>query len=126
MGDFAVKDIRYTVLHVPFHERCADAMQVYGPDWSIVELIEVETAGGVVGLGSPGLWKGVAPQRGDKKHKWTTKHSQWTKQQTTSNLGTKTNSHHSKPASYGQSASNSAGSHVKTLESIGTHKKTMI
>lgn len=51
MGDFAVKDIRYTVLHVPFHERCADAMQVYGPDWSIVELIEVETGGGVVGVG---------------------------------------------------------------------------
>ena len=48
MGNFAVKD---TVLRMPFHERCADTMQVYGPDWSIVELIEVETEGGVVGVG---------------------------------------------------------------------------
>ncbi len=54
MGDFAVKDIRYTVLHVPFPERCADAMQVYGPDWSIVELIEVETAG-VADAEAPGV-----------------------------------------------------------------------
>ena len=51
MGNFAVKDVVRTVLHVPFHERCADAMEVYGPGWSIVELIEVETEGGVVGVG---------------------------------------------------------------------------
>ena len=51
MGNFVVKDIVRTVLHVPFHERCADTMEVYGPGWSIVELIEVETEGGVVGIG---------------------------------------------------------------------------
>ena len=51
MGHFAVKDVVRTVLHVPFHERCADTMEVYGPGWSIVELIEVETEGGVVGIG---------------------------------------------------------------------------
>ena len=51
MGNFAIKDIVRTVLHVPFHERCADAMEVYGPGWSIVELIEVETEAGVTGVG---------------------------------------------------------------------------
>lgn len=51
MGNFAVKDVVRTVLHVPFHERCADAMEVYGPGWSVIELIEVETEGGVVGVG---------------------------------------------------------------------------
>lgn len=51
MGNFLIKDIVRTVLHVPFHERCADAMEVYGPGWAIVELIEVETEGGVTGVG---------------------------------------------------------------------------
>ena len=51
MGNFAVKDVVRTVLHVPFHERCADTMEVYGPGWSIVELVEVETESGVVGIG---------------------------------------------------------------------------
>ena len=51
MSSCVVKDIVRTVLHVPFHERCADTMEVYGPGWSIVELIEVETEGGVVGIG---------------------------------------------------------------------------
>ena len=45
MGNFLIKDIVRTVLHVPFHERCADAMEVYGPGWAIVELIEVVTKG---------------------------------------------------------------------------------
>ena len=35
---------------MPFHERCAHHMEVYGPGWSIVELIQVETKG-VVGVG---------------------------------------------------------------------------
>ena len=51
MSSFAVTDVVRTVLHVPFHERCADTMEIYGPGWSIVELIEVETEGGVVGIG---------------------------------------------------------------------------
>ena len=51
MSSCVVKDVVRTVLHVPFHERCADTMEVYGPGWSIVELIEVETEGGVVGIG---------------------------------------------------------------------------
>ncbi len=51
MSNFLIKDIVRTVLHVPFHERCADAMEVYGPGWAIVELIEVETEGGVTGVG---------------------------------------------------------------------------
>ena len=51
MSKFLIKDIVRTVLHVPFHERCADAMEVYGPGWAIVELIEVETEGGVTGVG---------------------------------------------------------------------------
>ncbi len=49
--DFAVDKIEKTVLHVPFHERCAHHMEVYGPGWSIVELIRVETKGGVAGVG---------------------------------------------------------------------------
>ena len=48
---FIVDSIEKTVLHVPFHERCAHHMEVYGPGWSIVELIQVETKGGVVGVG---------------------------------------------------------------------------
>ena len=48
---FNVDSIEKTVLHVPFHERCAHHMEVYGPGWSIVELIQVETKGGVVGVG---------------------------------------------------------------------------
>jgi len=51
MNSFAIKEVVRTVLHVPFHERCADAMEVYGPGWSIIELIEVETEGGIVGVG---------------------------------------------------------------------------
>ena len=51
MSSCVVKDVVRTVLHVPFHERCADTMEVYGPGWSIVELIEVETEDGVVGIG---------------------------------------------------------------------------
>ncbi|MEW6755090.1 MAG: enolase C-terminal domain-like protein [Candidatus Latescibacterota bacterium] len=46
-----VKRVDRTVLHVPFHPRCARTMEVYGPGWSIVELIEVTTAGGVAGVG---------------------------------------------------------------------------
>ena len=48
---FNVDSIEKTVLHVPFHERCAHHMEVYGPGWSIVELIQVETKGGIVGVG---------------------------------------------------------------------------
>jgi galactonate dehydratase len=51
MSSCVVKDVVRTVLHVPFHERCADTMEVYGPGWSIVELVEVETESGVVGIG---------------------------------------------------------------------------
>ena len=50
MSSFDVKNVVRTVLHVPFHERCADTMEVYGPGWSIVELIEVETEGGIIGI----------------------------------------------------------------------------
>ena len=49
--NFVVDKIEKTVLQVPFHERCAHHMEVYGPGWSIVELIKVETKGGVVGVG---------------------------------------------------------------------------
>lgn len=48
---FTVKSIEKTVLHVPFHARCAHHMEVYGPGWSIVELVQVQTEGGVVGVG---------------------------------------------------------------------------
>lgn len=48
---FDIKKIEKVVLHVPFHERCAHHMEVYGPAWSIVELIKVETVAGVVGVG---------------------------------------------------------------------------
>ena len=30
MSSFDVKNVVRTVLHVPFHERCADTMEVYG------------------------------------------------------------------------------------------------
>ncbi len=46
-----VKEIERTVLHVPFHPRCARTMQVYGPGWGVVELCRVTTAAGVVGIG---------------------------------------------------------------------------
>jgi L-alanine-DL-glutamate epimerase-like enolase superfamily enzyme len=48
---FAVKQIEKMVLHVPFHPRCVRIMEVYGPGWSIVELIKVETQAGVTGVG---------------------------------------------------------------------------
>ncbi len=46
-----VKDVERWVLHVPFHPRCAAAMQVYGPGWSVIELCRVTLADGVVGVG---------------------------------------------------------------------------
>jgi L-alanine-DL-glutamate epimerase-like enolase superfamily enzyme len=48
---YSVKNINKMVLNVPFHQRCAHHMEVYGPGWSIVELIKVETVAGVVGVG---------------------------------------------------------------------------
>jgi len=49
--DAIVKEVERIVLHVPFHERCARTMEIYGPGWSIVELCKVTTAGGAVGVG---------------------------------------------------------------------------
>lgn len=49
--DALVKKIERIVLHLPFHERCAQTMEIYGPGWSIVELCRVTTASGVVGVG---------------------------------------------------------------------------
>jgi L-alanine-DL-glutamate epimerase-like enolase superfamily enzyme len=46
-----VKEIERIVLHVPFHERCARTMEVYGPGWSIVELCKVTLADGTEGVG---------------------------------------------------------------------------
>ena len=49
--DAVVKEVEQIVLHVPFHERCAQTMEIYGSGWSIVELCRVTTAGGAVGVG---------------------------------------------------------------------------
>jgi L-alanine-DL-glutamate epimerase-like enolase superfamily enzyme len=46
-----IQEVERIVLDVPFHPRCAEAMTVYGPGWSIVELCKITTASGVVGIG---------------------------------------------------------------------------
>lgn len=49
--NFTVTKVEKILLNVPFHPRCAQTMEVYGPGWSISELCLVKTAGGVTGAG---------------------------------------------------------------------------
>ena len=49
--DFTIKSIDRTLLHIPFHERCARVKEIRVPGWGVVELCRVTTASGVVGIG---------------------------------------------------------------------------
>jgi len=49
--NFIVTKVERILLDVPFHPRCARTMEIQGPGWSLPELVVVETAGGVRGIG---------------------------------------------------------------------------
>lgn len=49
--DFEIKSIESTVLHVPFHPRCAKVKEVRVPFWSLVDVVEVTLSCGVKGIG---------------------------------------------------------------------------
>ena len=49
--NFTVTKIERILLDVPFHPRCARTMEIQGSGWSLPELVLVETAGGVRGVG---------------------------------------------------------------------------
>lgn len=51
VGDFEIAAVERIPLHVPFHDRCAEVMEVRVPFWSLIDLYKVTTAGGVVGYG---------------------------------------------------------------------------
>jgi L-alanine-DL-glutamate epimerase-like enolase superfamily enzyme len=48
---FIIKDIERILLNVPFHERCAQTMEIRGAGWSVIGLTKVTTQAGVVGVG---------------------------------------------------------------------------
>ena len=49
--DFEIKSVEPTILHIPFHARCAKVKEVRVPFWSIVDVVEVTLACGVKGIG---------------------------------------------------------------------------
>jgi L-alanine-DL-glutamate epimerase-like enolase superfamily enzyme len=49
--DFEIKSVERIPLHVPFHPRCADVMEIRVPFWSLIDLYRVTTASGIVGYG---------------------------------------------------------------------------
>ena len=49
--DFQIRQIERIPLHVPFHPRCADVMDIRVPFWSLIDLYKVTTASGIEGYG---------------------------------------------------------------------------
>ncbi|MEE2710615.1 MAG: mandelate racemase/muconate lactonizing enzyme family protein [Gemmatimonadota bacterium] len=50
-NDFEIKTIERIPVHLPFHPRCADVMEVRVLFWSVIDLYKVVTVSGVVGYG---------------------------------------------------------------------------
>ena len=49
--DFEIRDVERIPLHLPFHPRCAEVMEVRVLFWSLIDLYKVTTASGVEGYG---------------------------------------------------------------------------
>ena len=45
--DFEIRDVERIPLHLPFHPRCADVVEIRVSFWSLIDLYRVTTASGI-------------------------------------------------------------------------------